>query len=115
MKKLNFEDYMEKFDLKNTMVAREIQRIYNYCIYPRESKLYSDRGFVNIDIGSQGGTHWTCFIIKNNKSFYFDSYGGAPDKFLSNQLPKPKIYCNLKKRYKFKIMWLLLFVLFLFN
>ena len=44
--------------------------------------MFSDRGFVNIDNGSQGGTHWTCSIIKDNKSYYFDSFGGAPNEFL---------------------------------
>ena len=34
------------------------------------------------------------FIVKDNKSFYFDLFGGQPDKFLSNQLPKPIIYHN---------------------
>ena len=34
------------------------------------------------------------FIQKNNKSFYFDSFGGIPDKFLLNQLTKPIIYHN---------------------
>ena len=33
-----------------------------------------------------GGSHWTCFIIKDNKSYYFDSFGGQPDKFLNNYL-----------------------------
>ena len=36
------------------------------------------------------------FIIKDNKSFYFDSFGGSPDKFLLKQLPKPIIYHNFK-------------------
>ena len=44
-------------------------RVYNYPIYPRGSKIYSDGGFVNIDDGSQGGTHWTFFIVKDNKSY----------------------------------------------
>ena len=44
----------------------------------------------------QGGTHWVCFIIKDNKSYYFDSFGGNPDKFLLKQLPKPIIYHNFK-------------------
>ena len=78
------------------MKESELQKIYNYNIYPRGSKIYSDRGFVNIDNGSQGGTNWTCFIVKDKKSCYFDSFGGAPDKFLSNQLPKPIIYHNYK-------------------
>ena len=38
-----------------------------------------------------GGTHWTCFIVKYNKSFYFDSFGVQPDEFLLKQLPKPII------------------------
>ena len=55
---------------------------------PRESKLNSDKGFIIIDNESQGGTHWTCFIIKDNKSYYYDSYdfGGLPDKFLTKSI-----------------------------
>ena len=43
-----------------------------------------------------GGSHWTCFIVIDNISYYFDSFGGAPDKFLLNQLPKPLTYHNYK-------------------
>ena len=78
------------------MNETELPKIYNYPIYPRDSKIYSDRGFVNIDNGSRGGTHWTCFIVKDNKSFYFDSFGGQTNKFLLKQLPKPIIYHNCK-------------------
>ena len=100
MKVSKFEDFMKKYNLKNdTMNESQLQKIYNYPIYPRESKIYSDKGFVNIDNGSLNGTHWTCFIVKVNKSFYFDSFGGAPDKFPLNQLPKPIIYHNFKKQY----------------
>ena len=94
---LNFKDFMKKYNLKNdTMNESQLQRIYNYPIYPRNSKIYTDKGFVNIDNGFQGGTHWTCFIIKDSKSYYFDSFRGAPDKFLLNQLTKPIIYHNYK-------------------
>ena len=97
MKVLNFKDFMKKNELANdTMNESQLQRVYNYPIYPRDSKIYSDKGFINIDNGSQGGSHWTAFYIKNNKSYYFDSFGGAPDKFLLNQLPKPIIYHNYK-------------------
>ena len=84
---LNFEDFMKKYRLKNdTMNESQLQRVYNYPICPRDSKIYSDRGFVKIDDGRMNGTHWTCFIVKDIKSYYFDSFGGAPDKFLLNQL-----------------------------
>jgi len=97
MKVLNFENFMKKYNLKNdTMNESQLQRVYNYPIYARDSKIYSKRGFVNIDDGSMGGSHWTCFYIKDNKSFYYDSFGGSPDKFLLSQLPKPIIYHNYK-------------------
>ena len=97
MKILGFKDFMKKNDLKNfTMNGSQLQKIYNYPIYPRDSKIYSDKGFVNIDNGFQGGTHWTCFIVRDNKSYSFDSFGGTPDKFLLNQLTKPIIYHNYK-------------------
>ena len=94
---LNFKDFMKKYKLKNdTMNESQLQKIYNYPIYPRDSKIYSDKGFVNIDDGRMGGSHWTCFIKKDNKSYYFDSFGGQPDKFLLKQLPKLIIYHNYK-------------------
>ena len=97
MNLLNFKDFMKKYNLKNdTMNETELQRIYNYPIYPRDSKIHSDKGFINIDDGSKGGTYWTCFIVKDNNSFYFDSFGSQPDKFILNQLPKPIIYHNYK-------------------
>ena len=97
MKVLNFNDFMKKYNLKDdTMKENQLQRVFNYPIYPRDSKIYSDKRFVNIDNGSQGGTHWTCFIAKDNKSYYFDSFGVQSDKFLLNQLPKPIKYHKYK-------------------
>ena len=97
MKILNFKDFMKKYNLKNdTMNESQLQNIFNYNIYPRDSKIYSDRGYINIDNGSQNGTHWCAFYVKDNKSYYFDSFGGQPDKFLLSQLHKPIIYHNYK-------------------
>ena len=78
------------------MNKSQLQKVYNYSIYPRDSKIYSDREFVNIDNGSMGGSHWTCFIVKDGKSFYFHIFGGTPDKFLLNQFSKPILYHNYK-------------------
>ena len=100
MQILKYKDFMKKYNLKNdTMNEFELQKNYNIEIYPRDSKIYLDRSFINIDDGSQGGTHWTCFIVKDNKSLFFDSFGGAPDKFLLNQLPKPIINHIYKIQY----------------
>ena len=88
IKIINFRDFMKKFKLKDeTMNEAQLQRVHNYSICPRDFKKHSDKGFVNLDNRSQGGTHWTCFIVKDNKSYNFDSLGGQPDNFLLNQLP----------------------------
>ena len=96
MKVLNFKDFMKKYNSKSfTMIESELQRIYIYTIYPRDFEIHSNKGIVNIDDGSVNGTHWTCFITKHKKSYYFDSFCGQPDKFSLNQIPKP-IYQNYK-------------------
>ena len=43
-----------------------------------------------------GGSNWTCFIMKDNKPYYFESFGVQPDRFLLKQLPKPITYDNYK-------------------
>ena len=97
MKVLKFKNFMKKYDIKNdTMNESQLQKFYNYAIYPRDSKIYSDRRFVNIDDGTQNGTHWCVFYIKDNKSYYFDRFGGTLDKCLLKQLPKPILYHNYK-------------------
>ena len=82
MKVLNFKYFMKKYSWKkNTMNESQLQKNYIYDIYPRVSKINSAKVFVNIDNGYQGRSHWTCFFIKNNKSYYFVSFGGTPHKF----------------------------------
>ena len=78
------------------MNESELQKVFNYSVYPRDSKIFSDKGFVNIDDGRMGGSHWTCFIVKDKKSYYFDSFGRTPDNFLLNQFSKPIIHHNYK-------------------
>ena len=41
MKVENFRDFMKQYKLKNdTMNESQLQRIYNYPSYPRDSKIY---------------------------------------------------------------------------
>ena len=97
MRIITFKDSMKKYKLKDdTMNESDLQRVFKYIICPRDSKINSDKAFVKIDNGSMGGSHWTCSLEKDNKSFYFDSFGGQPDKVLLNQLPKPIIYHKYK-------------------
>ena len=88
---LNFKDFMKKTLKNDTMDEIDLQSVFNYKMYPGGIIITKNEGFINIDNGSKGGTHWTCFIIKNNKSFYFDSFGVQLDNVLLTQLPKPII------------------------
>ena len=81
------------------MNESELQRAYNYPIYYKDSKIFSEKGFVNIDNEEINGTHRNCSIVKDNKSYYFDSFGCQPCKFLLNELPKPILYHNYKIQY----------------
>ena len=95
MKVLNLKDFMKKYQLKDdTMNESQLQKIYIYPIHPRHSKMYSNKGFLNTDKRSQGDNHWVCFIVKDNFSYYFHSFGVQPDKFLLQQLSKPITYHN---------------------
>ena len=96
MKFLNFRDFKKKKLKDDTMNKSKLQKIYNLPIYPRDSKIYSYKGFVNIDNGRMEMTHCCAFYNKNNKSFYFDSFSFQPCKLLLNQLPKPILYHNYK-------------------
>ena len=97
MKTLNSKDVTKKNNLKKATITESgSQRIYKYTINPRDSIIYSDTRFENIDNGSQGGTHWVCFIVKDNKPYYFTSFGGQLDEFLLNHLPKTITYHKFK-------------------
>ena len=94
---LNFEGFMKKYNSKkDTMNESQLQKKYNCPVYPRNSKIHSDKRFVNINDGRMGGSHWTCFYRKDNNSNYFDSFGGQTDKFFLKQVPKSIIYHNYK-------------------
>ena len=52
----------KKFFKNDTMNKSDLGKIYNFPIYPRDSKIYSDKRFINND--NEAGTHWCCFLIK---------------------------------------------------
>ena len=88
---------MKKYNSKkDTMNESESGKVYNYSFLPRDFKITTAQGFPKIDDGQMGGSQWTCFYIKANKIFSFDVFVGSPDKFLLQQLPKPKIFHNFK-------------------
>ena len=77
MKVLYFKTFTKKYKSRNDkMNESESQRVQKTSINPRDSKIHSTQRFVDIDNGSQGGTHWCAYYAKDNKSYYFYSFGG---------------------------------------
>ena len=55
---LNLKDFTEKYNLTNYAMKKFYrQKNYKYPIYPRDSKFFSDKGFVITDSGGMVGSH----------------------------------------------------------
>ena len=71
MTKLKKKVFLKKYNLKvDTMIGSEFYKVYITPIYPRDHKRTTDKKFVNLDKGSMGRSHWTCFSKKDNAEFY---------------------------------------------
>ena len=57
----NSKDFEEVHLKKDTMSESDLLEVYKNPIYPRDSKIHTVKGFINIDNGQMGGTQWTCF------------------------------------------------------
>ena len=80
------KNYISKDD---TIKESELRKFCYYSIFSRDSTRTTNQTFVDINNGSLGGTQLTWFYIKDNKSFNFVSFGGFPDKFSLQRIPKP--------------------------
>ena len=59
---LSLKTFMKTYESKNdTMTEIDLQRVFTYPIYPRDSKTYSDKGFMIVDNGGQVCSHWCAF------------------------------------------------------
>ena len=67
-------------------------------IYKNESMI------VNLDNSSGKGTHWICFFKKDNKIYYYDSFGVKPPiqlvEYFAKQ-NKSEVYYNIDKYQNF--------------
>ena len=63
--------YNSKNDFKNEC---DLRKVYYSPVYPRDFIITTIEGFVSIGNGQMGGTHLTCFYMKDNKPYYFGSF-----------------------------------------
>jgi hypothetical protein len=49
---------------------------------------------VNLDSYTGTGSHWVCYMVKNNRAEYYDSFGLPPFKELIEYLHEYDIYYN---------------------
>ena len=116
MKTLGLKDFLKIKELKDdTMIENEMKRVHNNSIYPTDFEIKANKRFVKIDNGRMGGTHWTCFYIKDNKPFFTNSFGGAIDKFYLTNYQNQYFIINKKFKVKLSIMWCVLFEILLPN
>ena len=47
---------------------------------------------INTDESRNRGTHWTCLLIKNGTSYYFDPYCIPPPLEVMNYCAEPRFY-----------------------
>ena len=58
-------DLRRKFSKRNDiMIESDLNKVYNFSIYRRDSVISCNKGFVNSDNKHMGVTHWTCFFLK---------------------------------------------------
>ena len=58
------KDFLKKYNLKdNTMNETQLKEVFNYHLYPRGSKILSNKPFVNLDNVEQGGLLIGCACI----------------------------------------------------
>ena len=62
MKVLKFKDFVKKKLKNDTTVESHLRRVYSHPISSRYSKIYSDKGIVIIDDGSQEGLTGLVFL-----------------------------------------------------
>jgi hypothetical protein len=89
---------MENNELTNIEIEKILNKknikLFNGIFMRDELKNFNKKGFyiINLDKSTSTGTHW-CVIYKNDKTFYFDSYGFPPPEEIQNII-RPYIYSN---------------------
>ena len=79
MTTLTFKGLMKRDGLNDDVLTEsDSKKIYKFSIYLRDSKIKTNKSFINIDIGNMGGSHLTCFYIQDKNSSSLMSYGGPP-------------------------------------
>ena len=106
---LTLKDFMTNFNLKNKrMTNTEVQSKFYEIVYFKNLGLYARNsvqkrppklGLINIEGGSQGGTHWTSLYTTNfptPRTCSFRSFGVYLDSWLMKKLLNPIIWHNYK-------------------
>jgi hypothetical protein len=77
---------------------------YSKDIIPK--KLKYGYYIINLDNHLNGGTHWTCMFINNERNIYFDSFGFVAPNEVESRI-KPYVYntLDLQQEYSSSCGW----------
>ena len=86
MNYLSFQEFVDKYNLKNEATSnikiKEVLKQFKIPtdVYMRDDQFTTKSGIVNLH--PTKGTHWVLFT----ETFYFDSYGCPPPRNIINQI-----------------------------
>lgn len=81
--KFTISKYGITSDTQLLELSKKLKIKINYIGFIEDLNDISANGSYIINLGSESGSHWTCFYKENNDIFYFDSYAvGFEDKLL---------------------------------
>ena len=53
-------------------------------------------GILNLNLSHEAGSHWVCWYKKNDKKYYFNSFGIAPPEEIVKYLGSPILYSTFQ-------------------
>lgn len=94
------DEYGISSDKQLINLAKQLKIKVNYIGFaenlPNNINKLDGSYIINLGDNSIGGSHWTCFYIEKNMSFYNDSFAGGPEdiviSWLANNNIKTIIY-----------------------
>jgi hypothetical protein len=78
----------KKLNLNLTVICIDELKDYN------DNKLF----IINLSKTTEKGSHWICYSIYNNNSFYYDSFGRKPPIEIIEHLKKNNFYLMYNKK-----------------
>ena len=93
------ETPLSNVDIKNYVKILNV-RNFRGCFMRDELKnlkpCKTECGVLNLNLSNEPGSHWVCWFKRNNKKYYFNSFGLPPPKELIDYLGSPILHSTFQ-------------------